>query len=135
LSAPHRRVLLDTHAWIWWRSDPAQLSGPAAQAIDRAEVLGLSAISVFELAAKVAKNKLTLSLPVDDWLGEALAHPRLRLLDVTVAIAQDAGTLGRSWTHGDPADRMLVATALSLGWPIVSKDGRIRESGLVQVLW
>lgn len=130
-----RRVLLDTHVWVWWRSDPAQLSAAATAAIDAAEQLGLSAISTFEIAAKAMRGKVHLDPDAATWVADALVHPRLRLLDVTHPIAVRAALLGSTWHHGDPADRILVATALQWGWPVVSKDARIREAGLMPVIW
>ncbi len=130
-----RRILLDTHAWVWWRSDPGQLSAAAAAAIDAAEELGLSAMSTFEIAAKAVRGKVRLDPNAAAWVADALVHPRLRQLEVSHDIALAAALLDGTWPHGDPVDRVLVATALHFGWPIVSMDGKIRESGLVQVIW
>jgi PIN domain nuclease of toxin-antitoxin system len=51
-------IVLDTHAWIWWRTDPARLSNTAEQAIAEADALGLSSISVWELGMLVRRGRI-----------------------------------------------------------------------------
>jgi PIN domain nuclease of toxin-antitoxin system len=53
-------IILDTHAWIWWNAEPDKLSGPARQAIDEADEVGICPISCWELAMLVSKNRLKL---------------------------------------------------------------------------
>lgn len=130
-----RRVLLDTHTWLWWRSEPTELSKAAIRAIERADVICLSSISIFELSAKIAARRLTLDLPLDEWIHEATNSPGFRVLDVTSEIAQKAGLLGETWSHGDPCDRIIVATAQVQRLPLATADQRIQQSGLVLTIW
>ena len=67
-------------------------------------------------------------------IRDALSIPNLRVLSVTDAIAIEAGLLGRGF-HGDPADRIIVATAIELRVPLATRDERIRDCGLVRILW
>ena len=67
-------------------------------------------------------------------IREALSIDKLRVIPVSDAIAIDAGLLGRAF-HGDPADRIIVATAQALRATLVTKDERIQGSGLVTTLW
>jgi len=127
-------IVLDTHAWLWWLSTPAKLGKRAARAIDKADRIGVPAISVWELAMKVEARKLKLDRAYEAWVDDALAEdPRVELLHLLPRIAIDASRL--SWDHGDPADRFIVATARAYDAPLVTADERIQESGLVRCVW
>ncbi len=68
-------TLLDTHAWVWWVTEDRRRSAASRRAIDRSSArgtLGLSLISVWEVAKKVEKSQLVLDRPVDDWIDEAV---------------------------------------------------------------
>jgi PIN domain nuclease of toxin-antitoxin system len=126
-------ILLDTHAWLWWLSDPDQLGRAAAKRIQAGGRIGVAAVSCFEIAAAVAKGRITLDRGALEWLQQALSAPRLELLPLTPAIAVKATMLGRF--HGDPADRLIVATALVESAVLVTKDQRIRKYEAVSTIW
>ncbi len=126
-------TLLDTHAWIWWASGSPHLSRKAARAAEAAEALGVSAISCREVAMLVAKRRLVLDRDVDVWLELALSLPRVQLLPLSPKIAARSTRLGGALT--DPADCMIVATALEYGCPIVSKDDRVAGHAAVRTIW
>lgn len=129
-------ILLDTHAWVWWVSDPGQLSRPARQAIESSapEPLRVSAISAWEVALLVARGRLELTLPVAEWVARSEALPMLQFVPVDPQIAVRSTRLpGR--LHADPADRMIVATALVLGATLLTKDGRLRHYPHVTSVW
>lgn len=128
-------IVLDTHAWLWWVSEPDKLSADARAAIDYAKVLGLCPISCWELSIKVAMGKLTLDRDLTVWVTQAVARPRLTVLPITPQIAVAAGQLGKRGFHGDPADRLIVASAIEHGARLVTKDGAIREFPEVQTIW
>ncbi len=128
-------ILLDTHAWIWWVSAPEHLSSRASEAIDAAVSIGVSPISAWEIATKAARGRLELDRPVDVWVTQALARPRVEVVALSPAIAVSAGLLGGAGFHGDPADRILVASARSQRCPLVTKDTRIRAWPDVETLW
>jgi PIN domain nuclease of toxin-antitoxin system len=126
-------ILLDTHAWLWWVSDPTQLSRKANSAIGDAEAIGVSAISCFEVATAIAKGRIVLDRPPQDWVEQALSLPRVELLALTPRIALHAAMLGAF--HGDPADRLIVATAIIHSAVVVTKDSRIQKYGAIEALW
>lgn len=131
------RMLLDTHAWIWWVTEDRRLSrrAKAAIAVARAERdLWLSLISVWELAKKVEQQQLALDRPVDEWVDEAVTIPGLGLQEITRPVLLGSCALPKPF-HGDPADQIIVATARHHGAVVVTKDQRIRGYAHVRSLW
>jgi PIN domain nuclease of toxin-antitoxin system len=127
-------IVLDTHVWLWWVSDPAKLSRVAARNIKAASSIGIPAVSCFEVAAAVAKRRISLDRDTLEWLQQSLTLPRVELLPLSPAIAVKATQLGRSFP-GDPADRLIVASALLASAPLVTKDERIRSYPAIEAVW
>ncbi len=128
-------ILLDTHVWIPWSAgDDERLSVKALAAINKAERLGISAISCWETAMLVSKNRLKLSLDVHEWIQKALGRPKLLLFDLDVETLVLSTRLPGQF-HGDPADRMIAATALLHNIPLITKDRLIQEWGQVKTIW
>jgi PIN domain nuclease of toxin-antitoxin system len=127
-------ILLDTHAWIWWASRSATLSTAARQSIDAEGEVGVAAISCWEVAMLVDKGRLKLDRDVGLWVDQAVALPKVVLLALTPQIAVASVRLPSGF-QGDPADRMIVATAKQQGVPLVTKDERIQRCGLVTTIW
>lgn len=125
-------IVLDTHAWLWWLSGTARLGRVASRRIDDADMIGVPAICCLEVAAAVHRGRLALDRGVLDWLADALATPRVALLPLTPRVAVRASSL--TGFHGDPADRLIVATALEAGSALVTRDGAIRRSKLVETV-
>lgn len=94
--------------------------------------MGISAISCWEVAKLVEYNRLTLPLPVADWLDQALAYPGVHLLELTPQIAVESTQLPGTF-HRDPADQIIVATARVYDCPLVTLDGRIQNYPHVQI--
>ena len=117
-------VLLDTHVLHWWASEPDRLSARATQAIESADELAVSAISWYELAWLARHDRITLAIPVRSWLDGLAAD--IRTVPISPAIAATAVELPEAFP-GDPADRMIYATAIERGWPLVTKDRRLRN--------
>jgi PIN domain nuclease of toxin-antitoxin system len=126
-------IVVDTHAWVWWASGSSKLSTAARQAIAQSANVGICAISVWELAMLTEHGRLELDRPVLTWVRQALAHPHVVLLELTPERAVGAAAL--SGLHGDPADRMIVATACSLHAPVVTKDRAMRAFEGVRTVW
>lgn len=117
-------VLLDTHALQWWTAEPRRLSKRAAAAIDGADEVAVAAISWFELAWLAERGRITVAIPVSSWL-EQLAGV-VRTAPITTAVAHTAARLGDDFP-GDPADRLVYATGVERGWPLVTKDAALRR--------
>lgn len=127
-------TLLDTHVWIWWVADRARLSRKAAHAIELAKRLAICDVSLWEAAMLIAKGRLLVDRDPREWLEQASAAPRLEVVPIRPIIAVRSTQLGHAF-HGDPADRLIVATALVEGAPLVTKDERIRGWTAVQTIW
>lgn len=117
-------VLLDTHVVHWWSAEPQRVSEPAREAIDEADELAVAAISWYELAWLARHERIALNVPIRSWL-EGLAT-QLRTIGVTPAIADTAVALPASFP-GDPADRLIYATAVEHGLGLVTKDRKIHD--------
>lgn len=128
-------IVLDTHALLWWALDPDRLSATAVETCARMENDGgfASAISVWELAIEVKRGKLVLPLSIDD-----LVH-RLDQGGVVELLPVDTRTWLRSaalpWEHRDPADRVIVATALEKGLPLLTKDETLHRFAGATCVW
>jgi len=127
-------IVLDTATWIWRASDPKRLTTSARRAIDEADRVLVSAISVWEVAMLVAKRRIQLDRPVEQWVDIALALPGIQLAPLDPAIAVRSTKLPGEF-HPDPADRIIVATALENAVPIITPDERIRSYPHVQSAW
>jgi len=101
--------------------------------MDEAAEIGICAISCWEVALLVAKGRLELDRDVLLWITQALEMPKVRLLDLAPAVAVASTRL--EWAHDDPADRMIVATAMAHRAPLVSKDKRIRSFRPANAIW
>ncbi len=125
-------ILLDTHVWVWLRAgETGGFRRASLEAVTRAaarSALWVSVISVWEIAMLVAKGRLQLGLPVSDWIRRALAAPGLLLAELTPEIAVEACNLPGDF-HGDPADRIIVATARLTGATLFTKDRSILAYG------
>jgi PIN domain nuclease of toxin-antitoxin system len=127
-------IVLDTATWIWRASDPKRLTTIARRAIDEAERALVCAISVWEVAMLVAKRRIQLDRPVEQWVDIALALPGIQLAPLDPAIAVRSTKLPGEF-HPDPADRIIVATALENAAAIITPDERIRSYPHVQSAW
>ena len=128
-------ILLDTHAWIWLINGDEKLkSSKALPLIAQAAQLSnvkVSAISVWEVSMLEAKGRISFPIDCLDWVKKALNAPGISLAPLTPEIAVLSSRLPGNF-HGDPADRIIVATALELGSGLVTKDRKIlsySESG------
>jgi PIN domain nuclease of toxin-antitoxin system len=128
-------IVLDTHAWVWWVGETGHLSDAAAEAISEAEEIGVCTISCWEVAMLVARGRLALASDVGDWVAAALAMARVSEIRLDARTATRAGGLDRDGFPGDPADRIVYATALERGTRLVSGDERIAGFDPARVVW
>jgi PIN domain nuclease of toxin-antitoxin system len=121
------KLLLDTHALLWWLNDDVGLGQSAAEAIAEAEIVAVSAASAWEIGVKQAIGKLS---GPDDLSAEMVANGFTEL-PVTVAHALAAGALPPH--HADPFDRMLVAQARLEGLTLVTRHDRLADYGIARL--
>ena len=127
-------IVLDTHAWIWWVIGSDKLSKKAKKVCDSSEILLISAISVWEVAMLVAKERIGFDRDVELWIKQALALPGIRLEPLTPAIAVRSTRMpGRM--RGDPADRMIAATAMEYGVSLVTCDRHLVDYPHLRTVW
>ncbi|MEO7113038.1 MAG: type II toxin-antitoxin system VapC family toxin [Polyangiaceae bacterium] len=129
-------ALLDTHVLLWWFEQPKRLNAQQRRVLGKAgekASLGVADVSLWEVAMLVERGRVTLRLPLDEWLARATAAPLVERWGLTPAIAREMVDLSttRDW---DPADRVLVATARVLGVPLVTSDHRIIDAALVRTI-
>lgn len=127
-------IVLDTHAWLWWVSAPGRLGRAAARAIRGARGIGVPAVCCLEVAVAAARGRIGLDRPILEWLNGALALPRVVLVPLSPAVAVKAAELPPSFP-GDPADRMIVATAILESALLVTRDDRIQGYPGVRTVW
>ncbi len=130
-------ILLDTHVWIWFLSNPEKLSSQARKAVEDNMEEGsllISSISVWEIAVLHAKNRLRFSIPLIDWVSQSERLSFLQFIPVSNTIALNSVLLPDS-IHNDPADRIVIATALSEGVPLVTRDEKIIKNAPIETIW
>ena len=127
-------VLLDTHVLLWWSSSPTRLSRAAARTIQAAEELAVADMTWYELAWMARSDRIAIPGSVGDWLGRL--SEQVRTVPITPEIADSVASMPSSFPN-DPADRIIVATAIEHRWKLVSKDERLREHPLTKgiVVW
>lgn len=107
----------------WWSAEPERISRAATTALNDAEELAIAAISWFELAWMAQRERIVVTIPIRSWLDHLSA--RIRTIPLTPAIAASAVSLPSSFP-GDPADRLIYATAVEHGLRLVTKDRSLR---------
>lgn len=131
-------ILLDTHALVWWVAEPDRLGAKARRAINGAmtarELILVSAISAWEIAMLAKAGRLSLTMDLEAWLAHIEALPFVEFVPVDNRIALRSVALD-GFPHRDPADRIIVATALGTGATLVTADERIRSYKAVRTVW
>jgi PIN domain nuclease of toxin-antitoxin system len=119
-------IVLDTHIWVWWVDGTKRLTASQVDTIQANEenVIGVSAISCWEIAKLVEYKQLEWSCSPDDWFRQALSYPGIQLLELTPEVALESARLPAGF-HRDPADQIIVATARIHGCPLVTSDVKI----------
>lgn len=128
-------IVLDTHVLLWWALDPDQLSASAASLTRDMEREGgfASAISIWELGIKAKRGKLVLPLSIEDFAYRLERGNVVELVPVDTRIWLQS--LSLRWEHPDPADRVIVATAMAKGLPLLTKDKTIHAFSEVRCVW
>jgi len=131
-------ILLDTHALVWWISEPKRIPARSSRLINAAiragESIAVSSISVWEIAMLVARGRLSLTMDTAVWLARVEALPFLTWVPVDNQIALRSVHL-EEFPNRDPADRIIVATALGHGATLVTADASLHRYRPVKSTW
>jgi PIN domain nuclease of toxin-antitoxin system len=131
-------IALDTHALVWYAAEPKKIPAKARRLIETAigssEHIAISSISVWEIAMLVARGRLELTIDAETWMARVQELPFLTFHPVDNAVALRAVRL-TDFPRRDPADRMIVATALGLNATLVTADKRLRAYRPLQTVW
>ncbi len=128
-------IVLDTHALLWMASDPHRLSKRAAEAIRQARQssgVAVATITLWELAWLAENGRIQVNISVERFVQETVS--RVILQPMTPAIATLAARLPQSFPR-DTADRIIAATAIVEGFPLVTADKQIRQAKVVETIW
>jgi PIN domain nuclease of toxin-antitoxin system len=133
-------ILLDTHVLLWMSSDPGRLSRRARETIRQAKLrqagdnggIGIAAITLWELAWLAHHQRIITTGALESFVRETVARVILR--PMTPEIAAVAVRLPDPFPR-DPADRLIAATAMAEGIPLVTADTRIRQSKMLDTIW
>lgn len=133
-------LILDTHVWIWLVTGDEKIKnvgffGEIIEASQR-NLIKVPAICAWEVSMLVAKNRITLLGNTLDWINKALSAPGISLYPLTPSIAYESANLPGDF-HGDPSDRMIVASARILDGTLLTFDGKIlkyAQKGYVNAL-
>ncbi len=129
-----KAILLDTHVWIWLSlKKQKSLSGKAKNVIKSVDQKWISAISCWELAKLVEKNRIGFSIPTLTWMRRSLNQYNINVADLSPEIAVESSVL-RGF-HKDPADQLITATSRILGMPLVTSDRLIIDFPEVETIW
>ena len=126
------RLLLDTHIALWTDSDDPRLRASTQRIIEECWRNGgticLSAVSVWEMAMLLDADRIELDVPIEAWVTRFLNRPGAQAVPLDLRSAAQSYHLD-PFDNRDPADRLLVATAIELGCPLVTYDSRISRFG------
>lgn len=128
-------ILLDTHVWIWWVHGDRRLTDRQQKTIEanESEIIGVSAISCWEIAKLVEYGRLELSMSLSEWFEMALHYPGIQLFELSPEIAVESTKLPGQF-HRDPADQIIVATARLQNCVLVTSDKRIQNYSHVETI-
>jgi len=128
-------LLLDTHIWVWWVNRNIEMIPPLLlQSLeDRDNRKLVSPVSIYELSVLVKKGRIKIKLDLDDWLDIATEKSGIEVCTITYEIAKKAGSLPA--IHGDPIDRLLIATAQFHNLQFATKDQWIRKYPDLNSFW
>jgi PIN domain nuclease of toxin-antitoxin system len=128
-------IVLDTHALLWLAFEPEKLSKGAAKSIRNESAegqLAIAAVTCWELALLCARKRIAYTGTIEQYVVRVTS--RTNIVPITPAIAAAGAELPATFPN-DPADRLIGATALILGVPLVTKDAAIRASRAVTTIW
>jgi PIN domain nuclease of toxin-antitoxin system len=130
-------ILLDTHTALWAFTKPERLSKDAGRSIlaaERTDGVALASISLWEIAALIARGRVQVEGSAERFLERLISRPAVFVLELTPEIAALATQFPADFP-GDPADRLIGATARAHGLALVTRDEHLRRSPLLRTVW
>ena len=130
-------IVLDTHVWVWWVSRFEPLSQRAAEILHESAAEGkvyVSSVSAWEIVLLESEGRIELAMGVDDWIAQSERLPFLEFVPVDNRIALRASRLPEP-VPADPTDRIIVATALTLGAPLLTRDAQLQSYVHLETPW
>jgi PIN domain nuclease of toxin-antitoxin system len=121
-------IFLDTHVWLWWVRDQSLLSPAAFEALDAGLPIAVSTVSCWEISLLVARGRVTLAESVEQWIERSVRMLALQVMPLSMEAAVLAGHHDFIPTHRDPADRMILASAVTSGARLVTRDERLQRA-------
>lgn len=128
LREPNIHLVLDTHIFLWLMEGDSHISKKSVEYIESIVEnefgIAVCAISLWEISMLHARKRILLNQPCLNWINHSLQAPGIHLIDLTPEMAVDSCSLPNHF-HGDPADRMIIATARILDVPLMTYDEKI----------
>ena len=116
-------LILDTHIWIWWVKQDSQLSRSIEKKLTESTApLAISSVSIYEAVRQIKRGRVSIDLPWQEWLHAATRESDIAIMNVSAEIAATAGEL--QLHHGDPLDRIIIATAICHDAMLASVDSQ-----------
>ncbi|MBY0529411.1 MAG: type II toxin-antitoxin system VapC family toxin [Rhabdochlamydiaceae bacterium] len=127
----HHKIILDTHIWLWVMTGDSKIKASFRKALDfalQSNGVLISPISIWEVGMLVEKQRISLDMDCQDWIEQALDMPGIKLVPISPRIAIQSSRLPGT-VHGDPADRLLIATAHQENAVLVTCDKKLIAYG------
>jgi len=126
------RLLLDTHAFIWYTTDSSRLTATGRSLIDNGENdILLSTASVWEMAIKHSIDRLTFSMPFMEFIKQQIAVNRIDILEITFDHIEVVASLPLH--HRDPFDSLIIAQSMAEQIPVLSRDAFLDACAIARV--
>ena len=127
-------VLLDTHIWVWWLGGNDELSEHEREELDylaSKRQIAIAAISLWEAQMRIAKRRIRISMEFDQWIREAARPDLVTIIPIDTNVAIALQQLPDNF-QGDPADRLILASAISRNYELATHDRVLRRSRQVR---
>ena len=130
------KIICDTHILLFWSQAPERLTAKAAAALDEgleSQSLACSDVSFWEIAMLFARKRMVKPVAPEGFMRDLVLAMELDVLPITPEIAVISQS--KVFTHKDPADRLIAATAIHEGSPLITADNQLRSIEGLKVIW